>query len=95
MPISIKLDEKKGMLTISMPIEEQLRPSTSGKTLVVASTHGLKRAGCRYSGRPVFAVGSAFIYPKEKLLRKAFGTKKDNGQSQLGRSPTRAGGENL
>jgi hypothetical protein len=85
MRISMILDEKKGTLTITMPIEPELRPSASGKTLVVASTRGLKTGGCNYSGRPVVVVASAFIYPEEKQLPQAFGTKPDDGNSGVTR----------
>jgi hypothetical protein len=52
MAISIQLDEDKKIVTITMPIEEQLRPSGSGKTLIVATTRGLKTANSSISDAP-------------------------------------------
>jgi hypothetical protein len=66
MPISIRLDENQKTVTITMPIEEELRPSASGKTLIVATTRGLKTASSTYYGRPVFAAANVFIYRQDK-----------------------------
>jgi hypothetical protein len=66
MSISIHLDENQKTVTITLPIEEKLRPSGSGKTLIVATTRGLKTASSTYFGRPVFAAANVFVYRKDK-----------------------------
>jgi len=65
MKISIKIDKKKKTISIVMPLEKP-RPSASGKTLLLANTRGLKTGEAVYEGRPVIAVASAFVYPKNK-----------------------------
>jgi hypothetical protein len=65
MSVSVKLDPKKKILTIKMPLEKARR-SASGKTLVVGSTHGCKTGEAVHSGRPIVVVASAFIYPDEQ-----------------------------
>jgi len=52
-------------LKIELPLEKP-KPSKSGKTMVVASTHGVKTTEVRYKGRNIVVVANAFIYPSEK-----------------------------
>jgi hypothetical protein len=68
MPVSVKLDPKKKTLTIKMPLEKARR-SASGKTLVVASTHGCKISEAVLSGRPVVVTANAFVYPRKQPSR--------------------------
>jgi hypothetical protein len=63
MSVSVKLDPKKKILTIRMPLEKARR-SASGKTFVVASTHGCKISEAVLSGRPVVVTANAFVYPR-------------------------------
>jgi hypothetical protein len=61
MSISVELDRKKKLLTIKLPLEKP-RPSASGKTMLIASTRGLKSGDATYSGHPVAVVANAFFY---------------------------------
>jgi hypothetical protein len=65
MSVSVKLDAKKKILTIKMPLEKARR-SASGKTLVVASTHGCKTGEALHSGRPVVVTANAFIFQEQR-----------------------------
>ena len=50
-------------LVIEIPLNATPVPSTSGKTLVVASTHGNKETDVQIQGQPVFLGLNAYIYP--------------------------------
>lgn len=49
-----------GNLVIELPLEKP-RPSSTGKTLLVASTRGVQRTGARLRGKPISMVVNAFI----------------------------------
>ena len=51
---------ENGTLTISIPVHEP-RPSTSGKTLVVASSSGNKATTATVAGKPVIVGLNAYI----------------------------------
>ena len=40
-------------------------PSASGKTLVVASSHGNKESSAKVNGKPVYIGLNAYIYPEK------------------------------
>ena len=54
---------KNGVLRLEIPLQEP-RPSGSGKTLVVATTHGLKGTGIEYHGSEIIVNANAFIEKK-------------------------------
>jgi hypothetical protein len=53
------------MLVIRIPIQTPT-PSASGKTLVVASTHGNQHAGIQIDGREVFVGVNAYVFAEPK-----------------------------
>jgi hypothetical protein len=57
------------VLKIALPLQKP-QPSNSGKTLLVASTFGVKTTDVRYEGRRIVVVANAFIYPDRKPLRE-------------------------
>ena len=59
MLVSIK--DKK--LVIELPLNEKPTPSATGKTLVVASTHGNVATTAQVNGRPVVIGLNAYIKP--------------------------------
>jgi hypothetical protein len=65
MSISVELDKKKKLLTIRLPLEKP-RPSASGKTMLIASTEGLKTGEATYSGHAVTVVANAFFYTEPR-----------------------------
>lgn len=50
------------VLVIRLPLETP-KPSTSGKTLVVASSHGNKATEAEVNGQKVVVGVNAYIYP--------------------------------
>ena len=57
--IEVKIDN--GRLVISLPLNAQPAPSASGKTLVVASTHGNIATTAVVNGQPVVVGVNAYI----------------------------------
>jgi hypothetical protein len=66
MAVSVKRENND--LIIKVPLEQPKR-SKSGKTLVVASTHGNLDTEIFYQRRHVVLVLNAFIYPKERKFQ--------------------------
>lgn len=64
MPVEVKMDKERKCIVIELPVEKP-RPSASGKTTLIASTHGLVAGDASYSGRSVVVVANAFVYPDE------------------------------
>lgn len=62
---SVKLDKRKKMITIQLPLEKP-RISASGKTLLIGSTHGLRTGEAQHGGQPIVVVANAFVYPQPK-----------------------------
>jgi hypothetical protein len=58
---SLAVDRKLKTATIVMPLETA-RPSKSGKTMLIATTKGLRTSTEQYARRPVFFTGNAFFY---------------------------------
>ena len=65
MSISIQLDKAKKMVIIKLPLEK-LRPSASGKTELLASSHGCQSGEARYRGRLVTVAANAFIFRSDQ-----------------------------
>ena len=57
---------KNGKLLIELPLEKPRRSAT-GKTLLIASTHGVQNSNTEYKGKTVSCVANAFIFPDERL----------------------------
>jgi hypothetical protein len=53
---------RNGNLVITLPLEKP-RPSSSKKTLIVASSHGVRRSTARMDGEIVCVTANAFVYP--------------------------------
>jgi hypothetical protein len=68
MPVKVAIDKQEQTLTITMPLQSA-RASASGKTKVIASTHGCHVTDLKRLGRPIVVSANAFIYsngqPKE------------------------------
>jgi len=60
MATEVKVEDKK--LIISMDLEDP-KPSASGKTMVVASTHGNMTTDARIDGKPIIIGVNAYIKP--------------------------------
>jgi hypothetical protein len=51
----------KNRLKIELPLEPPT-PSKSGKSVVIASSHGVVTTDVQYKGKPVAVVVNAFVY---------------------------------
>ena len=54
------IDDK---LVIELPVNEPLVKSKSGKTLVVASSHGNQRVNAELNGKQININLNAYVYP--------------------------------
>jgi hypothetical protein len=54
---------KNGKLLLEIDLNEKPTPSASGKTLVVASTHGNTATTATVNGKPVIVGLNAYIRP--------------------------------
>ena len=61
MPIKVAVDKRENTLTITMPLQSA-RASASGKTKVIASTHGCHVTELKRLGRPIVVTANAFVY---------------------------------
>jgi|ERR1019366_1145960 hypothetical protein len=66
MPVEVRIDKERKCVVIELPMEKA-RPSASGKTTLIATSHGLASGTAVYSGRPVMVAASAFVYPAQSL----------------------------
>ncbi len=57
----MKVTLEKGELVIRLPLNDPPASSASGKTLVVASTHGNQRTEALVNGQPVIVGVNAYI----------------------------------
>lgn len=57
----MKAEIKDGKLVLTLDINAELEPSTSGKTLVVASTHGTFKTGLKHNGKEICISSTAYI----------------------------------
>jgi hypothetical protein len=64
--MAIKVRQDGEVLKIELPLEKPTQ-SKSGKTTLVASTHGVITTPVRYKGRNIALVANAFVYPKKKV----------------------------
>jgi hypothetical protein len=52
---------ENGNLVIELPLEKP-RPSSTGKTLLVASTRGVIRTTAQFKGKTISVVANAFVF---------------------------------
>jgi len=57
----MKVEIKDRKLIVSIPLEEPIRPSASGKTLVIATTHGNQKTGLLVDNKEVTVGLNAYI----------------------------------
>jgi hypothetical protein len=57
----VKIDEEAKTLTLVLDLQEPT-PSASGKTLVVATTHGNQPTDVTVNGKPVIVGVNAYIH---------------------------------
>jgi polysaccharide deacetylase 2 family uncharacterized protein YibQ len=59
----MKAEIKGKNLIITVPMEKKPRPSKSGNTLIVATSHGNKELACKVEGQNIRVGVNAYIYP--------------------------------
>ena len=57
----VKIDEEAKSLTLVLDLQEPT-PSSSGKTLIVATTHGNQPSDVTVNGKPVIVGVNAYIH---------------------------------
>jgi hypothetical protein len=58
--MSVQVKIENGVLFIQMPLQ-QPQPSSTGKTLLIATTHGNHKTGVMHNGKEVTIAVNAFI----------------------------------
>jgi hypothetical protein len=53
-------------LIIRLPLQKPVPSKSSGKTLVIASTHGVVTTTASYRGKQIIVVANAFVYPNPR-----------------------------
>ena len=66
--MNVNVTREKNFLIVRVPLERPFT-SKSGKTLVVASSHGVVKTGVSYRKKPISVVLNAFIYPDDGQTR--------------------------
>jgi hypothetical protein len=61
----VRVRQSGNVLKIELPMCKPTT-STSGKTLLVASTYGVLTTDVRHNGRQIALVANAFVYPDRK-----------------------------
>jgi hypothetical protein len=61
--LSCKIDEQRKVLVITVDLQEPT-PSASGKTLVIATTHGNQASGVNVNGKPLIVGVNAYLRAK-------------------------------
>lgn len=57
----MKVEVINNQLVITMPIDPNPQPSSTGKTLLIASTHGSIKSGIQVSGKELTISVNAYI----------------------------------
>lgn len=61
--MKVTVNKEGTKLTIEADIEQTPAPSSTGKTLMVASTHGAAKAGVNVQGKELYVNLNAYIKP--------------------------------
>lgn len=60
---NVEAYEEKGFLILKLPMAKKPQPSSSGKTLIVATTSGNVTTTVKVDGKPVIVGVNAYIKP--------------------------------
>lgn len=78
---------RNGNLIVVLPLEEP-KLSASGKTMVVASSRGVRKTTCRLDGEIVCVIANAFVYPSSP--EDATSTRKNHGRHKYAKKQSRS-----
>ncbi len=59
------------LMVILLPLNDPIGKSASGKTLVVASSHGNRRTSLKIDNNPVIVNANAYIRPKTQTKSRS------------------------
>jgi hypothetical protein len=71
----MKAKLRNGRITISMPVKDP-KLSSTGKTMVVASSRGPRQTRALIDGKTLFVIAYAFFYPEPRVEDKKLKKKK-------------------
>jgi hypothetical protein len=74
----VKFKIEKGKLIIEIALKEP-QPSTSGRTLLVATSRGMRLASSRWNGKKLWVILNAFVFPDGADPKKT-GQKRNGGK---------------
>jgi hypothetical protein len=60
----MKAIRRKGSLVITVPLFDEPHRSKTGKSIVVAGSHGLRKSKLKVNGFNIFYSANAFYYPE-------------------------------
>jgi hypothetical protein len=81
---TIQIDRKNKQVTITMPLQKPHPSKSTGKTLVIASTGGLRTSEESYARQPVWFTANVFFYPATPLNPDADEKQSLPGESERG-----------
>jgi hypothetical protein len=95
MEVTARINRKKRTLVIEMPLQKPAPSRSSGKTLVVATTHGCKTTEARHSRRPIVVTANAFVYlgPQQKAATRKTRQRSRSGRLKVDVQPLPDGGQ--
>jgi hypothetical protein len=90
MPPSITINRKLKTVTIVMALEKSHPSRSTGKTMLIASTGGVRTGGETYARRPVCFTANVFFYPTnpvkmEKEVHPDLNSDEDDDEPRLRR----------
>jgi hypothetical protein len=84
----LTIDRAKKTVTVVMPLETAHPSKATGKTRLIASTHGSRVSQVSYSRRPVCFTANVFFYPQDSRPNRRGGSPSAETLSAL-KSPAR------
>ena len=73
---SATIRRRKKNLVITIPLRDEPRPSKSGKSLLIATTRGVRKSRLKHDGQSVLFVANVFYYPVAKSQSASSSAKK-------------------
>lgn len=77
----MKVRRRNGNLVITLPLLDEPRLSKSGKSLLMASTRGVRRSKLKVNSRRILYVANVFAYPDGES-RSASGSARKRGSKK-------------
>jgi hypothetical protein len=79
----LTIDRAKKTVTVVMPLETAHPSKATGKTRLIASTHGSKVSQAFYFRRPVCFTANVFFYPQDSKSNQRGGSQGSETRSSL------------